>query len=270
MCKDILNVGRIKVLRFSMMGELFLHKQAVEFISLAKKFDIADRIEVTTNGSVITQKIANKIIEAGLDYIRVSIYSMYQEKHEYLTGSKLKIEKIYENIKYLYKRKRLLRSEEPFIYIKMIDNQNDSEKKYFFDRYEPICDEIFIEEAHNWESEENDYFGFFENSDKYYNRINKLKYVCPFPFYKLIVHSNADVTTCCVDWSRKTKIGNLKENNIVDIWHGKPLQNFRLMHLMRKKENNPACANCNFYKINSYCSDDIDNIKEEQFYEVGK
>ena len=65
---------------------------------LTKDLDIAERIEITTNASLLKPKISAELIDAQLDYIRCSIYSVDQKRHESVTQNKINIEKIKNNI----------------------------------------------------------------------------------------------------------------------------------------------------------------------------
>ena len=46
------------------------------------------------------------------------------------------------------------------------------------------------------------------------------KKTCPFPFYTLAIHSNLKVSVCCVDWNKKTVVGDPKINTLKEIWTG--------------------------------------------------
>jgi radical SAM protein with 4Fe4S-binding SPASM domain len=93
------------------------------------------------------------------------------------------------------------------------------------------------------------------------------KSVCPFPFYTLVVNVNGDVTVCCVDWNKGTRIGNVFETSLKSIWAGDKLRNLRRIHILRKRSMNPSCRNCKFIFT---VPDNLDNISETKLDEIRK
>ena len=260
-CSDSLELGKLKVLRFYMLGEPFLHKELPDMVAHAKQLQMADRIEVTTNGSAITAKNAERIIESGLDYLRVSIYGMNPEKHRSITQSPVTPEAIKNNISRLWQMRKTAGSELPFIYIKMIDPLDPDEEKRFLDTYTELCDEISLERPMNWDNpDEADFIG-----NVYGERMNKdaifkfRKAVCAFPFYTTVVHSSGDVSVCGVDWEKKTVVGNIFKQSLKEIWNGPALRDFQRMHVERRRHENVACRNCTYLYI---YPDNIDEITD--------
>ena len=75
---EILTLGRLRTLNLYMLGEPFANRQLTEMIRVAKEKDVADRIIVTTNATLIDEATAIRTIESGLDYLRVSVYGTSQ------------------------------------------------------------------------------------------------------------------------------------------------------------------------------------------------
>lgn len=50
---DIKELGRLKTLNLYMLGEPFVNRKLPDYIALAKNMDIAERIIVTTNGTLL-------------------------------------------------------------------------------------------------------------------------------------------------------------------------------------------------------------------------
>ena len=66
---------RIKVIRIIGFGEPLANRETPRMIAYLKERNVAERIEMTTNASLLTEDMAEGLIEAGLDYIRCSIYA---------------------------------------------------------------------------------------------------------------------------------------------------------------------------------------------------
>ena len=51
--------------------------------------------------------------------------------------------------------------------------------------------------------------------------------MCSNPFFNLSININGEVWVCCRDWSQYS-VGNIKEkDDLINIWNGKPLKEFR-------------------------------------------
>lgn len=265
-CSDILEIGRLKVLRFYMLGEPFLHKELPEMVAYAKEQNVSDRIEVTSNGSAITPSNAERIINSNLDYLRISIYGMNPEGHKAITQSPVTPQLIRKNVATLWQLRKEMGRQTPFIYVKMIKPTEAEEERLFLEAYTDICDEIRIEPPMNWDNP--DEADFIDNV--YGDEINKdelflyKKQVCAFPFYTTVVHSSGDVSVCGVDWEKKTVVGNIFKQSLKEIWNGDELHAFQRMHIERRRHENAACKNCTY--LFTY-PDNIDEITDfDQLY----
>lgn len=110
--QDVKSMGRLRNLNLYGDGEPFLNCNLVEMVRIAKTNSIADDVTITTNASLLTKEMAKDIIDSGLDYLRVSIYSVYKDRYYQITKSKVKPEQIFKNVKYLQKLKAEMKKEE--------------------------------------------------------------------------------------------------------------------------------------------------------------
>lgn len=264
---DIKKLGRLVSLKFYMEGEPLLNKNLIKMMQFAREHDVAERFELTTNASLLSEEIIKDLIGIKLNYLRISIYSVIQQRHEYVTDSKIDIQKIYNNVKSAREIRDNSGSQYPFIYVKMLDTFDEKENQMFKELYSPIADEIMIEKPMNWNDYENRdllkaYYGDKKPQEE--KIFPNYKEVCPFPFYSCVINCDGTVTICCVDWNKKTMIGDLKKNSFDEIWNGKSANDFRKMHLRREKHKNPSCKNCRFL----YTSvDNLDDFTLEEFSE---
>ena len=264
-CDSIQVGGRLKVLRFYLMGEPLLNPHLSEMIKVACQMRLAERTEITTNAVLLNGEKSREIINSGLDYLRVSISSVDQSRHEYITQTNIQVEHIYSNIKQFKQIRDGMGRQKPFLYVKMLDSLNNVENLKFLQMYQAVGDEIVIEKPMNWDSFNNhDLLRSTYKEDKMPDSEGMYPYpktVCPFPFYTLAVNVNGDVTVCCVDWNKGTKVGNVFEATLKSIWDGDEMRDFRRMHILRKRTLNSSCANCQFL---STVPDNLDNMSESK------
>ena len=262
--------GRLKVLKLSLYGEPFTHPDFCEMLRIAKEADIAERIETTTNASLITEEIAEKLIEYGMDYIRVSIYGGNQKRYEEVTNTeRVDIQSIYENLKRIQKIKKDNGVDKPFVSAKMLDTFTE-ENQEFLNRFSKVADEVYIDKPHNWIShEEKSFIGSLykkEQEDALKQDLERTmsgRIACPMPFTTLAIRSDGAVSPCCVDWIGGTNLGNIMEGNIKEIWNGEKRYQFRKMQLENRRCENESCKKCELVQNDYYTRDNIDGFPVE-------
>lgn len=248
LCEQINVLGRLRVLRFYMLGEPLLNKQTLSFIAQATNMGIAERTELTSNGSAITESVAEELVKSGLDYLQISIYAMDPDRHRRITGSVISPDRIRRGVEAVKNARQSNGGIGPFIVTKMIDPFDPGEEAAFRDTYKNIADEVIINSPMNWNDDpEKDFI-----KDSYATDIDRKslftmkKEVCTFPFYTLVVHSDGAVSVCCADWEKQAVVGDLKKQTLSEIWSGSKLREFQTMHIERRRNENPACKGCTF------------------------
>ena len=72
---------RFKVINLSGQGEPLLNPAIVDMVRYAKEADVAKRIEIITNASLLSHELSDALISAGLDCIRISLQGMTDEMY---------------------------------------------------------------------------------------------------------------------------------------------------------------------------------------------
>jgi radical SAM protein with 4Fe4S-binding SPASM domain len=241
---------KIKSLRLFKDGEPFINKDIIEMIKYAKEKNITEEIYIISNGSLINKNLAEKIVDSGLDKLRISIEHVNNEKYKEITKTYDKYDEIVNNIKYLftYKQKN---NPSMIIDIKIIDTLlDDNSKEKFLNDFQNISDIMTFESLMGWSNSDKKDFTLGSNSEYGINSKEQLRnvQVCPEPFKGLSVNFNGNVSICCVDWSHKTLVGDLKKESLKEIWNGDKLQKFRTIHLKKEKYKIEACKECHYLK----------------------
>ena len=247
---------KLKLLRLTALGEPFMNPMICEMIRLAKDADIAERVDLFTNGSLLTEEICKELVDIGLDYIRISIYSVLPDRHKEITRSNVSIEKIRNNVETLFRIREEKCQKKPYILAKMFDTYS-FENDVYKAMYKDIVDEVGFEKVHDATKYNSaDLIGdFYKDEDKvrrtkeeFKNSLNDIK-TCPRPFMSLVICANGDVVMCTHDAPRATKVANIKEKKLQEIWNGHELYNFRKMLLTGNKNKNRLCKNCEWYRL---------------------
>ncbi len=263
--------NKLKVLKLSLYGEPFTNPEFGEMLRIAKEADITERIETTTNASLLTETLCRQLVKYEIDYIRVSIYGGNQERYEEVTGSdKANIDEIWNHLKRIQDLKKELCTEKPFVSAKMLDTYS-SENEEFLNKFKNVADEVYIDKPHNWIATEEKSFidSLYKETQQEalqadLNKTLSNRIACPMPFTTLAIRNNGDVSPCCIDWIGGTNLGNIYNESIQEIWNGEKMYQFRKMQLENRRTENSSCRNCEFIHNDYYTRDNIDGFPIEK------
>ncbi len=259
---QIAEIGGVKALNLYMMGEPFVNRGLPDFVRIAREKGVADRIAITSNASLINEQIARQVIEAGLDYLRVSVYGGTAQAHARKTQSKVPLDRVLRNVK-AFRDMRDALGGATQVYVKMIDSGAPEENEAFLETFRDVADEVQIEPAMNWNDPDEGVLAQIDRStmletDHFSNR----KTVCPLPFYSLVIHSDLRVSVCCVDWSKEAVVGDLSKQTLAEVWRGEALRDFQIAHLQGRRHELAACRNCTYLHTTP---DSLDGLSPVEF-----
>jgi len=258
-CADDLAVfpQRIKVLRFVGMGEPLLHPKISEFVKCSADKQRFERIEILTNGSLLTKETSDKLANSGLTKLLISIQGTTSNKYKEISNANIDMSNFIDNIRYFYRHPNRTAQ----IHIKIIDCALESEgdKDRFFNIFGDVCDTIGIEQAgpifpdvkYNDEIKQNQ----INHVNQYGINVTKPMSVCTQSLYSMQINPDGNVVPC-YSVPYPEIVGNVLNNSLVDIWNGDKYNNFRLS-MLDGIQFNKVCNKCNIFKHRSYDSDDI-------------
>lgn len=264
---------KIKKIKIGNHGEPTLHPDLSECIEYATKSEVADVVELFTNGSKLNPLLNSKIIQSGLQRINISLEGLSDERYKEVTGVKQDFRSIVAGVEDLYHQKELAESE-LIIYVKVVDEAHslrgdsgliftlsDQERAYFYETFENICDEIYIEKiVPQWAETQLDRQNSVADTGMYGQKISNWKDVCPFTFMYLHFNCDGTVSPCTLDWPRKVVIGDAKTESIYSIWHGSKLRELQIAQIMGQRKCIDFCASCSAPMV--CVEEDLDKHKE--------
>ena len=270
--KELVQKGgeNIKIIRFIGNGEPLLNKNLSQMIKYISENNIADRYEVTTNGSCLTHELTDKLVDSGLTRLLISIQGVYSEKYMKICGYKIDFEHFVEEITYFYHKSR----GKCKLMIKTVNIavESEEEKEIFFKTFSPIADEISIENVID-ACEDVDYEKITskdELSKTRYGTILKHKICCDTLFMYMNIHSNGDVDTCGCTYP-PLYIGNIYKQTLSDLWNGKVHKEVMIKHLTGKRHEIERCSKCksiDYYNgleednLDPYLDEVLEKVKE--------
>ncbi len=253
-----------KIILFGDTEEPFMDPNLIEKIECAKQHNLG--CFIITNGSLINEENAEKIVDLKLDYLNVSLNAGSPETYPriHTTETQKTFERIVSMVELIEKLKEKKQTDFPRTRLSMVVcNRNYHDVVKFVE----LCQGIGVKNAHikrlistsremaeeleltlNQEEQTKKYLVEALNSSKKYGinldmewtewtgsqrTLIKNDVPCYFGWLFTVIDADGSVRPCCFQNRSPTcTIGNIKENEFTILWRSKKYQDFR-----RKSKN---------------------------------
>jgi MoaA/NifB/PqqE/SkfB family radical SAM enzyme len=258
-CSDVKQFDeQIKVINLYASGEPLLNNELPRMIRYLKDNQLCREVRTTTNASLMNPILNQKLIDAGIDLVRISVESLYEEDYEKICGVKINYQNFLVNIKDFYTRSRGKAKLTVKVLTAAFHNNEDVDR--FFEIYKPITDFIYVQRVlgHMWSDFEE--IIITQGGSGYQTEENMIKEgctICAFPLTTMTIHSNGVIGVCAMDWKYGTQYGHVNEVSLKDAWNSEKLKQIRLKHLEGKRKEIPYCKGCNCVS-----DDQIDHVAD--------
>jgi GTP 3',8-cyclase len=223
-----------------------------------KKRNLCRELRCTTNGYLLSPDMNKRLVESGIDMIRISIEALNERDYQEICGVRLNFERLVENIKNLYEISRGTGTKVSVKTLNVALSDNEAANR-FYDIFEPISDYTYIQDTTQAWAE---FEAYVPDGNYEAGNIGDMKdedKICSFGLTNMAIHSNGSVGVCPQDWKFATEYGNVKEHSLLELWNSKKLRNFCMNHLMGNRKKIPYCCDCDVCVSN----DDVRKCSEE-------
>ncbi len=247
---------RLKAIIFAGHGEPLIHPQIAEMVRYAKEKDAAQRVEIVTNGSLLTNELSDKLISAGLDRLRVSLQGITSAKYKEISAVDIDINKLVSQLEYFCAKKR-----DTEVYVKIMDISMDSTEDFdkFKDMFKNACDISAVEYAIPF-VDEVDYSQFGELSKKCKQGNSGKSNICSMPFYMMVLYPDGTVAPCC-STTLPIRYMNVKASSLKEIWDSRQHSLFLLKQL-GGADMIGVCKDCSVPEFGLQSGDYLDGYKD--------
>ena len=233
---------KVKELIFHKNGEPLLHERIVDMLRYAKEKDVAHKLTLVTNASLLTPRLARDIMAVGPDFMQISLEAVSDEGYQEISRVKVDYDKLVGNVAYLFAHKH----PDTTLNVKIMDcGLSDEEKQKFDDDFEGICTSHGIEHPISYTQPEvkDTSLGIMKGTthDMYESTY---KEVCTLPFYTMNINFNGKVSACSFDWRHGLIMGNANDESLRSVWEGRDYTCFRVMQLQKKRNEHRFCSGC--------------------------
>ncbi|MDY0376544.1 MAG: radical SAM/SPASM domain-containing protein [Desulfobacterium sp.] len=220
-------------------GEPLLDKLLPERIRLAKDLGI-EQTYIVTNGSLLFPETARKIIDAGLDVMKISFYGTDSKSYGDTMGG-LDFETNLNNIREFLKIRKDMKKRTPKLILQYLPQEtNGAETEAFKSMWSSVLDKK-AGDCLNFSSLDN--FG----GGRAYNRVGeKIVSVCFYPWSAMSILWDGRAVTCCVDYNGVQDLGDLTVQSVREIWTGPVLSSMRENFGKRNYSAFPTCLACDW------------------------
>jgi radical SAM protein with 4Fe4S-binding SPASM domain len=249
--KTFRQIGKYTYLiTFHGWGEPLMSENLPEIIRLAHENRIFT--VVTTNGSLLTDEMSEKIISSKLDHLVFSVDGIYEESYrKYRIGGSL--ETVLKNLRNLVLLKRKMESPTPFIEWQFIVFKHNEHE---IDAARKLAGELGVDNIVFMPAYTED--ASFDPSDHKYHLpksspLSK-RSDCKHLWTTLTFHWSGSVVPCCYDYYGNIAYGNILAESFDQIW------NNQKFHESRSIVSSGAGSNSE----DLYCSSCVMNIKQAE------
>jgi wyosine [tRNA(Phe)-imidazoG37] synthetase (radical SAM superfamily) len=239
---DEISHYKIDLLRLTSNGEPLLHPNLLEMLRYAKEKGV-EPVNVTTNGILLTPDVSEQLIEAGLDFIDVSIDAFTEAGYKKICRTGY-FHQIVENVhNFIEMNTRYGNSVK--VFVSMIDQREVEDEIDDFRRYwEPKVDRVLVRTY---------YHGKSRDRSKVKYDFSVVRYPCHQLWKRVLISHDGYIRFCVNDWYNKSVIGDLnKGDTIYDVWYSEAYQTFRNYHLSGEFDRMKLCGKCEDWRSSTW------------------
>lgn len=187
----------VRVIRLYKEGEPLLHPRFAELVSYAKASPKVQRVDTTTNASLLTKDRSLVIIEAGLNRINISVEGINAEQYREFSGHKMRYEEFVDNIAFFYDNKKQCEMN-----IKINgDILTADQEEEFYSIFGNITDGISVERTIDYWPKYKEMKVDYDESVTLLGGTSREVQICPYVFYEMCINSDGSYSLCRFDWN---------------------------------------------------------------------
>ncbi len=214
--------------KLSWRGEPLSNPHVVDMVKYAKDRRIKD-VAFLTNGERLNPDLTVQLIEAGLDWISISIDGL-GETYERIRWPST-FDGIVSKVKFLKESRDSRGLKKPLIRVQTIWGAVKDNVEQYFELWETLADKVYI-------------IGDQSRGNLNIPFPRDPKYMCCEPWRRLTVGWNGLISQCIGDYEELSKLGDVRTQSLYEIWHGEKFNKLRGSIRSRKLFTNEPCQRC--------------------------
>ena len=243
-------------------NEPFLDPNLEDYIRFAADHGFID-IMLNTNGTLLTEERARKVLKSGITRLRFSLDAATKETFEKVRlGAKYDV--TMKNIERFLEIKKQEKLELPVVGVNFCKTKfNEHEEEAFIEKWIDKVDFFVIQDFQPPDLDTN-YSEYLSSESVFREKIKESGYNCQQPWQRVLVRSSGEVCPCCAFFSKELSLGNLKDHTIHELWNSKEMCDLRDMHKRGDYGENPWCKKCINHMCGNYNGSQLIDIKKPE------
>ena len=223
-------------------NEPFLIKDLHKYINYAHKKGFID-IMLNNNGSALTKKRSEQILDSGITRLRFSLDAFTSETYSKVRVGSIPLQRVIKNIDTLLELRSKGNYKLPLIgvsFCKMKHNEHELDDfiNYWEKKVDIVSIQTFTPPTPNVEK----YKIYYATDQLNSEPITEFK--CVQPFQRVVI-KNQSIAPCCVSFNKDLIIGQIGEkNSIHKAWHSNKMNNLRDLHKRGEFYLDKTCKDC--------------------------
>lgn len=214
-----------------LLNEPFMDRR-MPTISRYIKEDPTARLEFNTNGETLLPKVADQMIELGVDVMRFSVDGLKRETFDESRG--ISYDKVYKNVAYFLKAAR--ESGKPIeteVRMIMLPGTEEEQKDFraYWEQHGP--DRVIFTPLYKYPWE---------------GQTESVNLPCLKISDELFFYVSGEATLCCWDSQNRAVIGDVRKEHVLDIWNGEVMRKHRELLDAGRRDQIELCSRCDAYQ----------------------
>ena len=244
---DEASEGGVRAVHFTGNGEPLLHEGLEEMLRYCHEKRILE-ILMHTNATLLNQKRAMSLLQAGVHDLVISFDSPVKETYEKLRVG-ANFETTLNNIRNFVRLRDEGEFQYPRVRLQMVDQKANMEERERFEAlFLPLADSVSHASFVNFNGgpQSDEYQLPTENIDGKkmdfdHRRLNE-DFKCKYLWQRMIIEVEGEVYPCF--YNDKLLLGNVATQSLKEIWTGPKMEELRAKHSAGKFDDIPECAGC--------------------------
>lgn len=208
-------------------GEPLMDDRIAQRVRYAKQCGLP-RVKIFSNGSLLDERRARELIDAGLDEIKISFDGATRDEFEEIRAP-LQFDRIIENIHRLVALRNQLRSPMKI----RVACCSTSDKRGTVHLLADRVDSVAFGKVHNW-----------AGSDLADPR-RTIRKPCSRLWRTFTILAGGEVALCCLDYDGQHVLGRIDAGtSLGDVWHSEAYREVRRQHIEARQDEIALCRNC--------------------------
>lgn len=230
--------GICQYIRYTANGETLIHPNFDEMIEYAGKY-AKTKINVTTNGVLLTEKKAKKLLEAGVNVFDISLDAFSDE-----TYAKVRVKgdlsKVRPNVLKLI---QLIKegSYNAKLVVSFVEQPQNTHETQEFETFwnNAGADYVVIRKLHSAAGSKN---GIKAKMEEGYKEIKRKP--CLYPWERLVLTPTSELGFCPAGWTGESHFADFSKTTIKEAWQSDFMQKLRDAHLTNNYAGFDFCKQC--------------------------